>query len=147
MTYRLTKVFVGALLVAISVTSASAQPTATPTAIDFSGKWMNQRGSTMELKQDAQGNLTGDYTTIVGSTGNPFTKPLAGKARGDQLVFYVDWAPYSMATWAGQLVTERGGKEVLDTVWINNGPIDEANEPNDGWSAARVGGDRFTRTK
>ena len=118
--------------------------------INFSGEWKNQRGSIVELHQDAStGSLTGSYTTFVGGPdGNhPFTKPLVGQARGDQATFYVDWSPYSMVTWVGQLLTEYGGEEKLDTVWLHTANIRSADEPEDGWSGIRNGADSFERIR
>lgn len=31
--------------------------------LDFSGEWHNQHGSSMELQQNANGHVTGTYTT------------------------------------------------------------------------------------
>ena len=115
--------------------------------IDFSGEWENQRGSTMVLTQNtATGVVTGDYTTLVGSAGaSSLTKPVVGQAHGDQIVFFVDWWPYSMTTWAGQYLTQRDNSEVLETVWTNTKDVSDANEPSDGWAGLRTGGDSFTR--
>lgn len=117
------------------------------TDIDFSGNWKNQRGSTMELTQDATtGKVTGTYTTLVGSAGtSSLTKPVVGQAHGDQIVFYVDWWPYSMTTWAGQYLTQRDKSEMLETVWTNTKDVSDSDEPSDGWAGLRTGGDSFTR--
>jgi Avidin family len=129
----------------VAETPTSVEGQDTSAADSFPGKWKNQRDSTIELKVDGKGAVTGTYTTIVGTTGKPFTKPLAGKVRGDQIVFYVDWDPYSMAAWVGQILTDSSGNKALDTVWLNGKDIDEKSEPNDGWSHVRVNGDRFTK--
>lgn len=115
--------------------------------VDFSGKWKNQRGSTMDIKMAKGGAISGTYTSYVGSNTalKPITGSVVGHARGDQIVFYVDWVPYSMTNWTGQLLTARDGKEILETVWTNTYNIEAAKEPSDGWSATRTGGDSFTR--
>lgn len=113
--------------------------------IDFSGTWENQRGSKMELDQSGDGKLAGTYTTRVGSGGTSLSKPIVGQAHGDQLVFYVDWWPYSMTTWAGQLLTNSDGAESLETVWTNTKEVSDANEPDQGWAGLRTGGDTFRR--
>ena len=114
--------------------------------IDFSGVWKNQRESTMDIRQDSAGKISGEYTTIVGSDGtSSLTKPIVGQAHGDQIVFYVDWWPYSMTSWTGQLLTQRSGSEVLETVWTNTKDVSDSTEPNDGWAGLRTGGDSFTR--
>lgn len=114
--------------------------------IDFSGNWENQRGSTMEIIQNANGAISGNYTTRVGAAiGATFTKPMVGQAHGDQIVFYVDWWPYSMTAWAGQLLTDFDGNASLQTVWTNTKDVSESDEPGDGWAGLRTGGDTFTR--
>lgn len=119
------------------------------TDVNFSGKWRNQRGSTMELTQDINtGKLKGNYTTLVGADGNQsITKSIEGQAHGDQIVFYVDWWPYSMTTWAGQLLTQRDGGQLLETVWINTKDVSDDAEPDNGWAGLRTGGDTFTQVK
>jgi hypothetical protein len=61
------------------------------------------------------------------------------------VTFYVDWAPYSMTAWVGQLLTDYGGAETLDTVWVNTVNIPNTTEPGDGWSGVRNGADGFTK--
>lgn len=101
----------------------------------------------MQLTQDSTtGALSGDYTTLVGSSGSgSLSKPIVGQAHGDQMVFYVDWWPYSMTAWSGQLLTGRDGKEVLETVWTNTKDVSDGEEPNDGWAGLRTGGDSFSK--
>jgi hypothetical protein len=50
-----------------------------------------------------------------------------------------------MTSGVGPLLTNHAGNEVLETVWVNTLNISTANEPDDGWSGVRSGGDSFER--
>lgn len=114
--------------------------------VDFGGKWINTRGSSMQLNQDGAGRISGTYTTRVGSDGSgTLTREVVGQAHGDQIVFFVDWWPYSMTTWAGQVLSNFDGDEKLETVWTNTKNVSEPDEPNQGWAGVRSGGDVFTK--
>jgi len=114
--------------------------------VDFSGVWENDRESSMEIVMDEDGRLGGTYTTIIGGpNGQPYSRPLVGQARGDQLVFYVDWSPYSMTAWVGQLLDTYSQGEVLETTWLNTLNVRPDNEKEDGWAGIRNGGSSFRR--
>ena len=124
----------------------SAQKAWLDPMVDFSGTWRNDSSSTIEIEMSADGRLSGEYTTIVGGPGGtPFSRPVVGQANGDQVVFYVDWSPYSMTAWVGQLLSTYEGTEVLQTTWLNTVNIEDADEPNDGWSGIRNGAGTFSR--
>lgn len=96
----------------------------------------------MNLTMGTGGAVAGTYHSQV---GGPMTSPIVGKANGDQIVFFVDWMPGSMTTWAGQLLTTASSAEVLETVWLNTRDVSQSDEPHSGWSGIRTGGDLFTR--
>ena len=115
-------------------------------AVDFTGVWHNQRESRMEIVMDEEGRLSGTYTTIIGGPGGqPYSRALVGQARGDQVVFYVDFSPYSMTAWVGQLLDTYSEGEVLETTWLNTLNVRPGDEKEDGWTGIRNGGSSFRR--
>ena len=76
--------------------------------VRFSGKWQNQRGSTIELIADPSGNLTGSMKTSVGKQEVVADKsgfPLVGFVNGLSVGFVVRWSADtdSITTFSGEL--------------------------------------------
>src|SRR5512138_1484285 len=88
-----------------------------PETVDFSGRWRNQRGSSLELAIDDRGRVSGTFRTGVGVPSPHESFPLCGFARGDLIAFSVDFGVHeSVTAWAGQH-TEAGGRERIETLW------------------------------
>ena len=62
-------------------------------AIDFSGVWVNEMGSEMELTVN-DGRVSGTYRTAVGKVPPTERFELTGFASGDRIVFCVHFGPY-----------------------------------------------------
>ncbi len=111
---------------------------------DFSGSWVNELGSSMEL--DVNGTVvTGSYRTAVGEPdpGQPY--PLSGVINDDLIVFNVDWLQNgSISTWAGQL-TMIDGQPVIETMWYLVRQVPDPKEPTELWADTLAGSDRFQR--
>ena len=85
----------------------------------FSGRWQNERGSEMILKED-KGRITGEYITKVGDDRvlqKPI--PIVGLASEKTIGFVVTWSEASSTTsWSGRYYKdEASGQEFIHTVW------------------------------
>lgn len=102
-------------------------------------KWRNQRGSTMVLTDDGKGNLTGEYTTVVGCdqvVGKP--QKLFGTTNGSAISFTVNWACSSITSWTGQRVNA----DKINTLWLLS--VSSA-DPEKDFKNNVAGSDVFTR--
>jgi hypothetical protein len=123
----------------IARSAASTGPT-----INFSGTWMNELGSTMELIQ-AGASLTGFYRSAVSGAGDAVVGELAGWADGDLVAFSVNWErTASLTAWTGQLVGV-GAAQRLKTMWLLVQNVDDPAEPSGLWNSTLVGADSFRR--
>ncbi len=117
---------------------------ATP-SINFNGKWRNELNSEMNLTVDAQGNVTGNYKTGVGSPGPTEEFTLFGFASDDLLSFTVNFGTYgTLTSWVGQHTTESGG-EVVKTAWLLVRNVKDPDEPANLWGTILTGHDNFKR--
>lgn len=84
----------------------------------FAGRWRNDQGSAMELRQDGDA-ITGDYITRIGDDRVVEKRhPLVGRAAGGVIGFVVSWgAASSVTSWAGKLMTDAEGGQSIHTVW------------------------------
>ena len=82
----------GLLLSALWSSGLVAAPWQDVPAIDFSGRWENQRGSVLSLHQDGRGRLRGSFTTAVASTQECIghAAPVTGTVNGNSLALSVD---------------------------------------------------------
>ena len=76
----------------------------------LNGSWKNQRGSTLVLRADPSGSLSGNMRTTVGSQDVVASKngfPLAGFINGSSLGFVICWSlgSGSVTTFSGELKT------------------------------------------
>ena len=112
--------------------------------VDFSGKWKNPLGSSMELK--VRGNkVSGTYRTGVGAPGSMEEFPLVGFVNGDILGFTVLWGKYgSITSWVGQHTASKK-KDRIDTMWHLVKNIDEESERQNVWGSYLTGANSFTR--
>jgi hypothetical protein len=113
----------------------------TGAAIDFSGDWKNQLGSTMQLKQ--QGNtLEGNYVSTVSGTHATTEGELKGFVDGDLISVVVHWKDFQAITaWAGQC-TPNSSNNTIKTLWQMTKQVDSGDE----WASINAGSDTFTRT-
>ena len=84
----------------------------------FTGRWVNDQGSAMELRQDGTA-VAGAYVTRIGDDRSTKRRhDLVGMAAGPMIGFVVAWpASDSVTSWAGRLVTAADGTRSIHTVW------------------------------
>ncbi len=114
-------------------------------AVDFTGNWINEHGSTMQIAPDANGVISGEYETAVGQPGNTEKFPIIGYATGKQIAFVVNFGAYgSITAWTGQLaITD--GKEVIYTLWHMSVNVVDSEEEKKLWESVFTGYDNFNR--
>lgn len=102
-------------------------------------RWKNERGSTMVLISDGQGNLTGEYTTAVGCPdvkGKP--QKLVGTTNGSAITFTVNWGKVctSLTSWVGQIESPTR----INTLWL----LALDNKDPQSFKVTYAGSDTFT---
>lgn len=113
--------------------------------VDFSGGWINQRGSSVELSVDDRGRLSGTFRTAVGVPSAQESFPLCGFVLGDLITFTVSFGVHeSVTAWAGQH-TIVSGRERIETLWHLAKNISDAQEQRGLWAAVLAGADSFER--
>ncbi|KMW73569.1 hypothetical protein TI10_08330 [Photorhabdus luminescens subsp. luminescens] len=72
---------------------------------DISGKWANELGSTIEIKQQNKSSFfTGEYISAVSAGGDSTRGSITGTICGNLIVFLVNWDEYAAITsWVGQI--------------------------------------------
>ena len=123
-----------------AIEKGAAGPAAPP---NFSGHWINQMQSTMELAV-AGSNVTGIYTSSSSGGGGPVAGVLKGNVSGDMISFLVLWPGGSMTAWVGQLVDEQTAPRIK-TLWHLVTNIDDPAEPDKLWMSTFAGADEFHR--
>ncbi|NXQ98484.1 AVID protein, partial [Sagittarius serpentarius] len=117
----------------------------------LTGYWMNDLGSNMTIGEvNEEGEFTGSYRTAVTATTNKIrVSPLQGSQhrmnqKGQPTFgFTVNWSfSDSVTVFTGQCFVDKGGMEVLKTMWLLRSHVDDIK--ND-WKAMRVGTNIFTR--
>lgn len=126
-----------------TILRTSATLTAAATGVDFSGRWINQYGSVMDITV-ADKEISGTYRSAVSGVGSSVSGPLRGHLNGDLIAFTVNWPTAAITAWVGQLVIE-GGADTVRTLWQMTTNIEEAQEPQGLWHSIFAGADRFTR--
>lgn len=112
----------------------------TGSAVDFSGTWVNELGSTMTLSQSGD-KLTGKYTSKVSATDSTTSGPLQGYVDGDLISFVVHWSDFqAITTWVGQL-NPKAATPQIDTLWQMTKQVANGEE----WQSINAGADYFTR--
>ena len=114
----------------------------TGTPFDFSGTWTNELKSTMTLKQQSTGSLSGIYVSAVSDENKGTTTgDLLGYVDGSLISFVVHWRDFQAITaWVGQLVPGATPAEI-STLW----QMTKAVDPGDEWASINAGADTFTR--
>src|SRR5579862_1056964 len=85
-------------------------PTFPTTPFDFSGHWVNELGSYMDLRINGS-VVTGQYVSMVTETGSGPTPPfnIYGSVAGDLINFNVNWGE-EITAWIGHGVIYAGGR-------------------------------------
>jgi hypothetical protein len=113
------------------------------------GKWHNELGSTLIIKEVTDGTLFGTYETAVSEGCATGQFAVVGRtdveSGGDTVGFAVTWLNdqskcNSTTTWAGQYLTVNG-QESLTALWL----LVTKTEPDEQWASTLVGEDVFTR--
>jgi len=117
----------------------------TGAAPDFSGHWVNELHSSMDLTIHGT-SVSGRYTSAVSGEGGTVSGPITGYLAGDVIAFSVLWpgTTPSITSWVGQLVTENGA-QTLDTLWHLILSVPDAQDPNSIWTTIHSGADSFKR--
>jgi Avidin family len=120
-------------------------PTIKPAPFDFSGHWVNELKSYMDLKID-KGKVTGTYVSAVTETGSGPTPPypVYGSVAGDLINFNVNWGE-EITSWIGHGVILAGGTAKILTLWHIVHTIPNEADPENAWKTVSAGADQFHR--
>ncbi len=114
------------------------------TRYDFSGTWVNELGSTMDVAASDE-LLTGTFTSRVSGSGGPAKGSLTGWASGYLIAVTVRWdATAAITSWVGQFVREGTG-EAIESLWQMTNATANPEDPTELWHSVLAGADRFTR--
>ncbi|NXR49371.1 AVID protein, partial [Hippolais icterina] len=115
----------------------------------LTGRWVNDLGSNMTIKNLFANDFTGTYYTAVSATGKIEPSPLLGSQHPPNernqptFGFTVHWTfANSITVFTGQCFVEDNGREVLKTMWLLRSHVDKS---GDDWKATTVGTNVFTR--
>ena len=112
----------------------------TGAAVDFSGTWLNELGSTVVLTQKSD-VLAGTYTSAVSGSGGKTQGNLQGYVDGGLISFVVHWKDFQAITaWVGEL-DPKAPKQTINTLWHMTKKVPTGDE----WAAINAGADYFTR--
>ena len=138
--------------------SIEAKP---PTCTQPVGRWKNERGSVLEIRNydAATGAISGQYISNSGTTGS---HPMVGwinsapsetsDSKGNHaevITFAVHWGPAdSVSAWTGTCaVNSHSGLEQISALWHTRGrpSAQRRDRPNSGfdWDHTLTGADRF----
>jgi Avidin family len=118
--------------------------------MSLDGQWINELGSTMELKRSADDTLTGTYlSSNAGYDKDP--EPLSGRARDGATSIYVGWTvcyhntekpdnDAAVCGWSGVYSASEQG-EVIETTWLLTTPTDATGK----WDSTLIGKNTFRR--
>jgi hypothetical protein len=116
-------------------------------ASDFSGVWVNELGSEMELTVN-EGRVSGTYSTAVGKVRPTERFKLTGFASGDRIVFCVHFGPYgTLAAWTGLHNTDKGEEEIYSLWHLPRDMHDNEEAKEYRWSAILTGVNIFKRQR
>jgi hypothetical protein len=108
-------------------------------AVDFTGDWINELGSTMTLSQSGD-RLEGTYESKVSTGGGTTSGDLLGYADGSLIATVVHWRDYQAITaWVGQLDAD---EVTINTLWQMTKTVDAGDQ----WASINAGADAFSRT-
>ncbi|POI19465.1 hypothetical protein CIB84_016789 [Bambusicola thoracicus] len=138
-------------LLLLLLSLALVAPSLSARKCSLSGKWANDLGSNMTIEDvNENGEFYGTYDTAVADyPQNIKESPLLGfrqnRARKPTFGFTVRWKfSESTTVFVGQCFTDRSGKEVLKTTWLQRFPIENT---DDDWKATRASSNFYTRLR
>ena len=109
---------------------------------EFSGPWVNDRGSVVHLFP-SNGLVNGFYQTNLGQPDMSQRFPLTGFIQGDLITFTVNFDGYgSMTSWAGQLSEDQHGP-FFRTLWHLTRDIADEMEDANLWRSITAGASNF----
>ena len=110
-------------------------------ALDLTGTWTNELGSTMTITNSSGDSFSGTYKSAVSSSGQSASGPLTGILSGDAIGFLVDWSPLnSMTAWSGIVLSDSSGNVFIYTLWnLATTPAETGNY----WQSILAGADLF----
>jgi hypothetical protein len=112
----------------------------TGTAVDFSGTWINELGSSVILTQKGD-VLTGTYNSAVSADEHSTLGHLQGYVDGGLISFVVHWDEFQAITaWVGEL-DPKAAKQTINTLWQMTKKVPSGDE----WASINAGADYFTR--
>lgn len=114
-------------------------------AIDFSGIWVNELGSEMEIKVQ-ESRVSGTYRSAVGRASPTERFELTGFVSGERIVFCVNFGAHgTLGAWTG-LHSEDKGVEEIYSLWHLPRDIEDDEEARDyRWSGILTGVNIFKR--
>ncbi|MCR9259003.1 MAG: avidin/streptavidin family protein [Pseudomonadaceae bacterium] len=122
-----------------------------PAQMLIDGEWVNQNGSTVELREH-NGVLSGHYLSRKGRSAAGKKYPLSGIRNGAVLAFHVNWLDEqanleSITSFSGRVVLDASNEATIHTLWtLVRRWEDEAQTKNTGaWNAFLTNADVFTR--
>jgi hypothetical protein len=91
--------------------------------IDLRGRWVNQNGSILWIEEQADGRITGRFTSKKGRSAKGMAYVVQGCVNGELASFAVsfrgdDHNLAAITSFSGRFVREADGVERLHTVWI-----------------------------
>ena len=112
--------------------------------IDFSGHWVNELESYMDLTITGT-TIKGKYVSAVSNSGAPLPPvDLVGTISEDLISFTVNWGR-AITAWTGHGVYNDDGDPQILTLWqMVIGIADETN-PKQQWKTLQAGSDTFSR--
>jgi hypothetical protein len=126
-----------------SLGTAAAMSSLAGSQLDFSGRWTNQIGSTMDLVVSGS-DVTGRYTSKTSDAGGPITGPLKGYVAGNVVSFLVLWPSGSITAWVSQLVDVQVNPRIK-TLWNLVTDVKDEDEADRLWGSVLTGADEFMR--
>jgi len=114
-----------------------------PRKFDFSGHWVNELGSCMDLAVSGD-KVTGTYVSAVSESGKPTPPfPLQGVVAGDLISFSVNWGD-AITSWVGHGVIDHKRPQIL-TLWHLVLTVAAETSPEEQWKTVMSGADEFSR--
>lgn len=109
-------------------------------AVDFSGTWKNQLGSTLELLI-VDKIVSGRFESGVGDDGKTVWVQISGRVLDDIITFNAAYEKYgTLVAWVGQHTVDNGiGK--IKTLWVHATNVEDSQEVDWMWFSNRIGAD------
>lgn len=117
---------------------------------DYSGTWINQNGSALELVDNDDGLLTGRFCSRKGRAASGKYYPLTGVKSGELVTFSVVWKDsdmdlHAITAFSGRHVSSPD--EAIHTLWILSRQFEDEDQhkPTGAWNAFLTNADVFVR--